>query len=239
MKKLIIVALTVLLSACQTTSSNTQAELEQLKAEIVQLKHVQALVAQKIGLGALVRPDEISIIDGQRVGSDSATIVLLEFTDLHCPFCAKYHKTVWPQLKTDYVDTGKVLFVGKELPLSKLHPKAAYAAVALRCAAKQGSYTDAKNALFEKGAQLKGSDLEDIIVDNNLDKTNFDACLKNVSIHNKITNSLLDAKKLGFASTPTFVIGKRQGNVIIDYEVVNGAGSVENFTAIFDRLLAE
>ncbi|GAA0815164.1 thioredoxin domain-containing protein [Colwellia asteriadis] len=237
MKKLMIIALAVLLSACQTTSNDN--EINELKAQIKELKHIQALVAQKVGLGELVRPDEISIADGQRVGDDSASIVLLEFTDLHCPFCARYHKNIWPQLKADYVDTGKVQFVGKELPLANIHPRAAYAAVTLRCAAAQGAYTDAKNFLFEKGAQFSSSDLETIVSDNNLDKDVFDACLKDVSVHNKITSSLHEAKKLGFASTPTFVIGKRQGNVITDYEIVNGTGSVESFTAIFDKLLAK
>lgn len=239
MNKLIIAALVVLLSACQSTSLETQAEIKQLKAQVKELKHIQALVAQKVGLGGLVRPDEISIEDGQRIGSDSASIVLLEFTDLHCPFCARYHKNIWPQLKADYVDTGKVLFVGKELPLAKIHPRAAYAAVTLRCAAAQGSYTSTKNFLFDKGAQLATSDLDTIITDNNLDKEVFEACLKDASVHNKITNSLLEAKKLGFASTPTFIVGKRQGSVITDYEVVSGSGKIENFTAAFDKLLAK
>ncbi|WP_076416928.1 thioredoxin domain-containing protein [Colwellia sp. UCD-KL20] len=237
MKKLIIVALVAFLSACQTTSDTT--EIEQLKAEIKQLKHIQALVAQKVGLGELVRPDEISITNGQRVGEESANIVLLEFTDLHCPFCATYHKNVWPQIKADYVDTGKVLFVGKELPLPKLHPRAAYAAVTLRCAAKQGAYSDTKNYLFEKGQKFAESDLTEITTLNNLDVEVFEACLKDVSVHNAITSSLLDAKKLGFASTPTFIIGVRKGDAITDYEIVNGAGSVKSFTAIFDKLLAK
>lgn len=238
MRKLIIVALATLLSACQTAST-TNAEIKQLKAELKQLKHVQALVAQKVGLGELVRPDAISIDNGHRVGNENASLVLLEFTDLHCPFCAKYHHNVWPKIKADYVDTGKVLFVGKELPLTNLHPRAAYAAVTLRCAAKQGAYSETKNFLFEKGQKFAESDLTEITTSNNLDVPAFEACLKDISVHNKITNSLLDAKKLGFASTPTFVIGKRDGDVITDYEIVNGAGSVENFTAIFDKLLAK
>jgi len=236
-KKLIIVALVAFLSACQTTSNN--AEVEQLKAEIKQLKHIQSLIAQKVGLGELVRPDEISITNGQRVGEESANIVLLEFTDLHCPFCATYHKNVWPEIKANYIDTGKVLFVGKELPLQKLHPRAAYAAVTLRCAAKQNAYSKVKDYLFEKGSKFAESDLIEIATLNNLNVPSFEACLKDKAIHNNITNSLLDARKLGFASTPTFIIGVRKGDVITDYEIVNGAGSVESFTAIFDRLLAK
>lgn len=130
-----------------------------------------------------------------------------------------------------------MLFVGKELPLAKLHPRAAYAAVTLRCAAKQDSYSKVKDYLFEKGQKFAESDLTEITTLNNLDVPTFEACLKDASVHKQITNSLLDAKKLGFASTPTFIIGKRKGNSITDYEIVDGAGKVENFQVIFDRLL--
>jgi len=238
-KKIFIAALAILLSACQPAPINSvsDAEVQELKAELKELKHIQALVAQKVGMGELVRPDEISIEDGERIGEDTASLVLIEFTDLHCPFCAKFHENVWPEIKADWVDTGKVMFVGKELPLAKIHPKAAYAAVTLRCAAVQNAYSPTKDFLFEKGQAFGEADLADIITENKLDEVAFNECLKDGSIHKKITNSLLQARKLGFASTPTFVIGKRKGDMITDYEVVSGAGSVENFAVIFDKLL--
>jgi protein-disulfide isomerase len=235
--KLLMLAVLGLLSACQPATLTKDDDIKQLQEQVKQLKHVQALVAQKVGLGALVRPDEISIADGQRIGNEQASLVLLEFTDLHCPFCAKYHTTIWPTLKAKYVDTNKVLFVGKEFPLNSIHPKAAFAAVVLRCAAKQNSYSDAKNYLFAKGAQLKTSDIEEIIADNNLDATRLNTCLKDGKVHNTISESLLAAKKLGLTSTPTFIIGKKHGEVITDYEIVTGASSLESFTVIFDKLL--
>ena len=239
MRKLLICALALLTAACQTTSSDSQAQIESLQKEVEQLKHVQTLIAQKVGLGSLVRPDEISIEKGHRVGSDEAEVVILEFTDLHCPFCKKFHQNVWPELKKNYVEPGKVLFVGREFPLASLHPRAAYAAVTLRCGAKQDKYAETKDFLFEKGQGLAKSDLEKIVTDFALDETSFNACLKDSKVHNSISASLLDAKKLGLASTPTFIIGKRNGNSITDYEIVNGAGTVEKFSAIFDKLLAQ
>lgn len=239
LSKVILCAMTLLLSACQITSSDSQVQVKTLQEELAKLKHVQTLIAQKVGLGSLVRPDNISIKDGQRIGDEKSQVVLLEFTDLHCPFCAKYHKEIWPKIKAQYIDTGKVLFVGKEYPLAKLHPRAAYAAVTLRCAANQGKYVEAKNFLFEKGQKLAKTDLAEIVESYSLDKTSFDSCLKDSSIHAKISDSLLDAKKLGLASTPTFIIGKRQGDMLTDYEIVSGAGSVNNFKKIFDKLLAQ
>lgn len=237
-KKILLCALALLTSACQTTSHDSQAQIDALKKEVAQLKHVQTLVAQKVGLGSLVRPDEISITKGYRIGSDEAEVVLLEFTDLHCPFCKKYHQDVWPELKKSYVETGKVLFIGREFPLASLHPKAAYAAVILRCGAKQDKYAETKDFLFEKGQGLAKSDLEKIVTDFALDETSFSACLKDAKVHNSISTSLLDAKKLGLSSTPAFILGKRKGNAITDYEIVNGAGSVEKFSEIIEKLLA-
>ncbi|WP_448563793.1 DsbA family protein [Thalassotalea ganghwensis] len=239
MKKLFVATLVLLTSACQTTHTDNQAQIDALQKEVEQLKHVQTLVAQKVGLGSLVRPDEISIENGHRIGSEDAKVVIIEFTDLHCPFCKKFHQGVWPELKKNYVDTGKVLFVGREFPLASLHPRAAFAAVTLRCGAKQGQYKEIKDYLFEKGQGLAKSDLEKIVADFALDETRFNACLKDPTVHNSITASLLDAKKLGLAKTPSFIIGKRNGNAITDYKIFDGAGTVQEFSTSLDELLAK
>ena len=51
------------------------------------------------------------------LGSKSAPITMVEFTDYQCPFCQRFHNTVFSELKKDYVDTGKVRFYSRDLPL--------------------------------------------------------------------------------------------------------------------------
>jgi len=236
-KKLVIPALALLLSACQTTSPEVTAQLESIQQEIKQLKHVQTLIAQRVGLGELVRPEKISIAQGHHIGSEKAGVVLLEFTDLHCPFCAKFHKEIWPQIKSEFVDSGQLLFVGREYPLAEIHPRAAFAAVSLRCAAQQGKYEATKDYLFDKGQAFGSADLDTIISSFKLNGTEYSACLKDVTVHKAISDSVFDAKKLGLASTPTFILGKREGDMITDYAIVKGASSVEQFKSAINKLL--
>ncbi len=63
-------------------------------------------------------------------GSPNANVALVEFSDFQCPFCGRYEKDTYPQLIKDYVDTGKVKYVWRDLPLD-FHQNAEKAAEAL------------------------------------------------------------------------------------------------------------
>jgi len=62
--------------------------------------------------------------------SPNANVALIEFSDFQCPFCGRYEKDTYPQLIKDYVDTGKVKYVWRDLPLD-FHQNAEKAAEAL------------------------------------------------------------------------------------------------------------
>ena len=235
------VCLSVLLVACgesQQVAAN-DSEIAALKARIDKLEKIQTKVAQRVGLGALVRPDAIEFGDGKRQGNEQATVAIVEFTDLHCPFCAKFHNDVWPELKAKYIDSGKVLMIGRELPLMKLHPNAGYAAVTLRCAAEQDQYTAAKDMLFKSSSNFDNAFIANLMTELALDVDKMNSCLKNTDVHNAVTASLNYGAELGFNGTPMFVVGKRQGDSVVDYQIVTGAGSVEEFSQLFDAMLAQ
>ena len=59
---------------------------------------------------ASVSPDDMAI------GSPNAPVTLIEYASSTCPHCAEFHETVWDQLKTNYIDTGRVRFVFREFP---------------------------------------------------------------------------------------------------------------------------
>jgi protein-disulfide isomerase len=64
-------------------------------------------------------------------------VTIIEFTDLQCPYCARFSAQTFAQLQEKYVDTGKVRFVTRDLPLA-FHAQAVPAAVTSRCAGDQG-----------------------------------------------------------------------------------------------------
>ena len=64
---------------------------------------------------------------------DQAKITIVEFTDYQCPFCNKFHLNTYPKLKKQFVDSGLVWFVSRDLPLD-FYQHAFEAARAARCA---------------------------------------------------------------------------------------------------------
>jgi len=90
--------------------------------------------------------------DDPKLGSDSAPIVIVEFSDFQCPFCGKFYSESFGKIKKDYVDTGKVQLIYRDFPLS-FHPNAEKAAVASECAKEQGKWEQMHDVIFQKQTQ--------------------------------------------------------------------------------------
>ena len=82
------------------------------------------------------------------IGKKGAPIIMVEFSDYQCPYCAVFWKNSLPQIKKDYIDAGKVLFVYKNFPLKSRHSLAQKSAEAALCAGEQGKYWEYHDKLF-------------------------------------------------------------------------------------------
>ena len=74
--------------------------------------------------------DTIEALAEKKIGDESASIKMIEFASLTCGHCAKFHNEVFPLIKENYIDTGKVSFVYRDFPLDKFALKAS---VIARC----------------------------------------------------------------------------------------------------------
>ena len=83
------------------------------------------------------------------LGDSTAPLTIVEFSDFECPCCRRFHEQVLPALKREYIDTGLVRFIHKDLPLP-FHRQARPAAAAARCAGEQNRYWDLYSALFDQ-----------------------------------------------------------------------------------------
>jgi protein-disulfide isomerase len=170
------------------------------------------------------------------MGREDAPVTIIEFTDLQCPYCARHAARTFPLLKRDYVDTGKLRYASRDLPLP-FHSFALPAAVASRCAGEQGRFWEYRDALFAAQGTLGTEPYGRIAGELGLDVARLEACRSDGRQEAAVRADLALAAQYGIRSTPTFVIGR-----VVDGEfqgeVVSGAQPYEFFEAKLDALLA-
>lgn len=171
------------------------------------------------------------------LGRADAPIALVEFSDYQCPYCARFHATVLPRLKREYIDTGKLRLLFKDLPLA-MHREAMPAARAARCAGAQGKFWQMNEALFANQARL-GTDLYARLAQAlALDIERFKACVGNPLTHQRVQRDAGDARRLGINSTPTFVLGRYDGERMQVVRQARGFVDFDTLARELDELLA-
>ena len=165
-----------------------------------------------VNAGSKVKVDERK--DAAKLGNGKVTIV--EFSDFQCPFCQNFFNGAYKEIKQKYIDTGKVTFVFRHLPLSQIHPDAQKAAEAAECANRQGRLFDYHDMLFQKmvpisqsnptGGGLDIQSLKSYAVQLGLDTTRFNACLDNGETKKVVEEDMALATKLGITGTPTLFV---------------------------------
>ncbi len=153
-------------------------------------------------------------------GDTDAPVTIIEFSDFQCPFCQRFFQQTLGQIEEDYIDTGKIKFVYRDLPLDSLHPNARPAAIAAECADEQGKFWEYHDLLFEKQSEwgrLSISDAKNTFIqyaaDLGLD-SGFDTCLDSPEIAAEVNKDFQDGQSLGVTGTPTFYIGTEEGGFI-------------------------
>jgi protein-disulfide isomerase len=151
------------------------------------------------------------------LGSKDAPLTIVEYTDYQCPFCQRFHVTAFAELKKDYIDTGKVRFFSKDMPLD-FHPNAMRAAMAARCAGEQGKFWDCATPWAPtEFARPRAHRLRGRPEDGYRPSAHIDSGKKE-----RVQNDVLEAMKIGANGTPTFIVGKSVGEGV-DGELVVGA----------------
>ncbi len=167
-------------------------------------------------------------IGDMSLGSPDAPVTIVEYASATCPHCATFHEEVWPQLKKEFVDTGKVRFVFREFPLDQL---ALAAFMLTRCAGKEKYFPMLDLVMKNQRTWVKNprEELLRIAKLAGMTEQQFDACLKNEKLAMDIVAMSKDANRLfGVDSTPTFFVNGRR---------MVGGHSIEEFRKIIDEEL--
>jgi len=167
------------------------------------------------------------------LGRDDAPVTIVEYTDYQCPYCSRWHTTTFPEIRKNYIDTGKVRFIKRDLPLS-FHPNALPAAQAALCAGDQGKFWEMHERLAANPSTLSPETYSRYAQELSLDAKAFQACLMSQKHLAAIRGSERTASALGITGTPSFVVGTVKGDTLEGVMIV-GAQPY----AAFDRTIRE
>ncbi len=194
----------------------------QADAILNELRQIRQLLEKQQNLGAqdaahtAQPPQKVRMSmskDWHSIGNCDAPVTIVEFADYQCPFCKDFHTTAFSDLKKNYIDTGKVRFVSRDLPLD-FHPFAMKAATASLCADDQGKYWEMRDALISNSADLSPGALLKYAQGLSLDMNSFRICLDSGKHKSEIQKDQADAAVLNISGTPTFVLGRTSGGTL-------------------------
>jgi len=173
---------------------------------------------------------EAAVLEDKVLGNADAPITLVEYASATCPHCAAFHKDVLPTIKKEYIETGKVKYIHRELAGNN----AALAAFMLaRCAPNDGYYPFL-DVIYAQQHQWGASDnlrqaLFDISKLAGFTKESFEACLTDQTLVDGLNEGRDNAlKNLGVNATPT---------VFLNGEKFSGSNTAADLSKAIDELL--
>ena len=168
------------------------------------------------------------------IGNNNAPITIIEYASMSCSHCANFHNNTLPDLKKEYIDTGKVKYVFRDFPYN--YP-ALLGSMVMRCIPSEVRY-DYMNALYKlqnmwvvKENAITRQELYKIMQTGGMTKEKFDTCLSNVDLENKILQEVIAAQnEFNIQSTPSF---------LINGDLLEGDKPIKVFRQILDKILSD
>jgi protein-disulfide isomerase len=170
--------------------------------------------------------------DDRVLGNPGAPITIIEYASLTWPHCAHFATDVLPELKREWIDTGKAKLVLRDFPLDG---PALRAAMIARCAPPDRFYAFAETFFASQDKWAVSKDYREALARlaklGGMGKDEFEACFNNTTLENRIVEQRLVAtQQLGINSTPTFFINGSK---------FSGAPTAEEFNRVLSNLAAK
>jgi protein-disulfide isomerase len=166
------------------------------------------------------------------LGPANASVTVTEYASMTCPHCAAFNENVFPKIKSEYIDSGKVRYVFREFPLDI---KAAAGSMLARCIAKDDSakYFTVIDLLFKQQNDWVMKNTTETLTrigkQAGLSQQAVEDCLKDQALLDKIAADQKYANEvLKVDSTPTF---------FVNGERIKGETSFEEFDKRIKSLL--
>lgn len=191
----------------------------------------EAMIPKAMAQAAADVAKPVSLPD-MALGSKDAPVTITEYASMTCPHCAAFNEQVFPKIKSEYIDTGKVRYIFREFPLDI---KAAAGSMLSRCIAKDDAskYFAVTDMLFRQQSDWVVKNTTETLTrigkQAGLTQQQVEACLKDQALLDKIAADQKYASDvLKVDSTPTF---------FINGEKIKGEASFEEFAKKINPLL--
>jgi protein-disulfide isomerase len=249
LKKPGVLAVAVFLSSGACAAQQRTDDLLKLKDEVARLNAQQQQILDSLdelkkmlkgpGQQALKPPETMSVAGELFKGQHTATLAIIEYADFQCPFCRRFEHDVYPQIRDSYVNTGKVKYFHRDMPLP-FHQGAMPAARAAHCASEQGKFWEMHDSLLGDAASLSSADIDERAGKLGLNVSKLDECISSNRFADIIQRGVTEATEMQVSGTPTFIIGTldAQGTLLSVKKTVVGALPFETFKAALEPLLA-
>jgi protein-disulfide isomerase len=174
-------------------------------------------------------------------GDPSARVAVIEYSDFNCSYCNRFVTNVFPQIDREWIQTGRIRWLFRDLPESG-DKDSQYKAQAARCAWDQGKFWEMHDRLFQSPGPLLDNPaaLATHAQALQLDLQKLSACLKTEKWSGPIRRISANARQFGLHGTPSFLIGRlnESGEVLNATKVVVGAESFAEFRTNLDEFVA-
>ncbi len=155
-------------------------------------------------------PAADSALPEMAVGKADAPVTIVEYSSLSCPHCAAFHKEIFPELQSQYIDTGKVRYVMREFPLNQA---ALAGAVIARCLPPE-RYFAFTGLMFSRQSDWAFKEdaltpLKALAKQAGMSGEEFDKCIDNEALQKKVLAVRDEGQKKGVNATPSFFVNGR------------------------------
>ena len=170
------------------------------------------------------------------LGAKDAPITMVEFGDYQCFYCNQFYHTTEPEIVKNYINTGKVKLVFKDLTI--IGQDSVNAAHAAHCAQEKGKFWEYHDMLYnnwagENTGWASSKNLLAFANQVNITASDFNACMSDARYISVVKGSVSDAHTLGLTGTPDFFIIGHDNSVT----KIVGAQPYETFDEIFKSKL--
>ena len=179
-----------------------------------------------------------TIDDDPYLGDKSKVkVAVVEFSDFQCSYCKRHSDEVFPLIKSEYIDTGKIIYVFRDYQFfGGLSIDAAMGGECIDELKNDSVYADyhkqifgltSKDAVFTLAKKL------------GVNESKFKACMDATKYSEEITKDQADGTAAGVTGTPGFVVGILKDDGTVEGKFIGGAYPIESFRTIIDEMLAK